>query len=204
MRTIDADALKATHGMGNECGKCEKEYVSCKYDRNNSLMDFCGMIDDAPTIEAEPKWIPCSERLPKECEEVLITWMNTNPASYYANIKGIPFTGCGLYCRGRWFWYSATCKDYLQEYGYSIADEVADAIKITAWMPLPEPYKEGQAHGDACEKSTADIVTVKIPIVAMGDGEGDRLLLCCDTSKSSCETEHNNTGFSVQHREDAD
>lgn len=78
------------------------------------------------------RWIPCSERLPKECEEVLITWTNTNPESYYADIKGVPFTGCGLYCKGRWYWYSATCKDYLQDYGCSIADEVDDGIKITA------------------------------------------------------------------------
>ena len=93
-------------------------------------------------LPSAQQWIPCSERLPKECEEVLITWVNANPASYNAYIKGIPFTGCGLHCKGRWFWYSATCRDYLQEYGYSQGDEVDDGIKITAWMPLPEPYKE--------------------------------------------------------------
>jgi hypothetical protein len=93
-------------------------------------------------LPSAQQWIPCSERLPKECEEVLITWTNTNPESYYADIKGVPFTGSGLYFRGRWFWYSVSCKDYLQEYGYSIGDEVDADIKIIAWMPLPEPYKE--------------------------------------------------------------
>ena len=104
-----------------------------------SRQDAVSILENLPSAQ---QWIPCSERLPKECEEVLITWTNTNPASYYADIKGVPFTGCGLYCKGRWYWYSATCKDYLQDYGCSIADEVDDGIKITAWMPLPEPYKE--------------------------------------------------------------
>lgn len=56
MRLIDADALKADYGMKDDCADCEKELQgkvrSCEYDRTYSKMDFCGWIDDAPTIDA--------------------------------------------------------------------------------------------------------------------------------------------------------
>lgn len=55
MRLIDADVLKANHGMKDDCADCDKELrgksKSCEFDRNYALMDFCGWIDDAPTIE---------------------------------------------------------------------------------------------------------------------------------------------------------
>ena len=65
-------------------------------------------------------WIPCSERLPKKGEVVLIT-----------NGKGN--VRCGQYrseydVRGKthyWWWKGKTVESVL------------------AWMPLPEPYKEG-------------------------------------------------------------
>lgn len=56
MRLIDADALKADYGMKDDCADCEKELHgkvrSCEYDHIYSKMDFCGWIDDAPTIDA--------------------------------------------------------------------------------------------------------------------------------------------------------
>lgn len=57
-RLVDADAFKADYGMKDDCADCEKEMrgkvMMCEYDRNYSKMDFCGWIDDAPTIvEAE-------------------------------------------------------------------------------------------------------------------------------------------------------
>lgn len=90
-------------------------------------------------------WIPVKLGMPPESEEVLITYINRNPPSYYATIKDKPFTGAAVYCRGRWFWYSATCKDYCQEYGFSQFDEMDDDIEVTAWMPLPEPYQEDES-----------------------------------------------------------
>ena len=57
-RLIDADAFKTEYGMKNDCADCEKEMhgkvKACEYDRIYSKMDFCGWLDDAPTvIEAE-------------------------------------------------------------------------------------------------------------------------------------------------------
>lgn len=95
-----------------------------------------GMVNELPSA-----WIPCSERLPENTEPVNITWVNRKPASYYANIKDKPYTGTGIYCNGKWWWYSATCQDYLDEYGKSPGDDMDEAIGVLAWMPLPEPYQ---------------------------------------------------------------
>ena len=89
-----------------------------------------------------PKWIPVSELLPKELAEVNITWVNHEPEQYYYNIKDKPFAGTGIYYKGKWYWDSSTCADYLAEYGHSVDDEMDDSIEVIAWMPLPEPYKE--------------------------------------------------------------
>ena len=93
------------------------------------------------------KWIPCSERLPEDLEPVNITWVNHNPVSYYADIKEKPFTATGHYCNGKWWWYSATCQDYLAEYGESDGDDMADDIEVIAWMPLPESWEEANGKG---------------------------------------------------------
>lgn len=65
MRLIDADALKETLGMKDDCADCDKELrgksKACEFDRAYTKMDFCGWIDDAPTVHPEPpkrgKWV---------------------------------------------------------------------------------------------------------------------------------------------------
>ena len=96
-------------------------------------------------VPSEPQWIPCSERLPENTEPVNITWVNRKPEPYYADIKNKPFTATGHYHNGKWWWYSAVCQDYLDEYGKCEMDEMDRDIEVIAWMPLPEPYKEGEA-----------------------------------------------------------
>ena len=53
-RLIDADALRADYGMAEDCKDCKTGYRACEYDRIYSKMDFCGWIDDAPTVDAVP------------------------------------------------------------------------------------------------------------------------------------------------------
>ena len=75
----------------------------------NDIMRF-------PSAQPERRWIPCSERLPKESGRYLVT--NTQWGAYhvdwniyYVNVEG--------HCDG-WLW----------EQG------------CIAWMPFPEPYRE--------------------------------------------------------------
>ena len=93
-------------------------------------------------MEAIDKWIPCSERLPKDLEVVNITWINHRPTAYYADIKDKPFTATAIHYKDKWWWYSPICEDMLAEYGKSECDKMDADIEVTAWMPLPKPYKE--------------------------------------------------------------
>ena len=58
MRLIDADALI------DELGISDEDII------------FEGMLEDAPTIDAVPHWIPCGEKLPEPTQEVLVTGIN--------------------------------------------------------------------------------------------------------------------------------
>ena len=62
------------------------------------------------------KWIPCSERLPEDGKRVLIT-------GYY---NGKLITDVAIHEYGCW-----DCCD----------DSSYDDKDVTAWMPLPDPYK---------------------------------------------------------------
>ena len=68
-------------------------------------------------------WIPCSERLPEEDQEVLATtnWGDVTYAWRYDNNK--------------WFIHEGNTN--------------ATTDDILAWMPMPEPYKGGEQNGKA-------------------------------------------------------
>lgn len=100
-------------------------------------------IKEIPSAQPEQRWIPCSSgNLPQTTDPVNITWVNRDPPSYYSHIKDVPYTATGHYHKGKWWWYSASCQDYLDEYGESEVDRMDDRIEVIAWQPLPEPYKE--------------------------------------------------------------
>ena len=112
------------------------EYFKLHFAKREAVEAF-----DMAIKALEQKWIPVSERLPDNTDPVSITWVNHDPESYYADIKDKSFIATGHYCNGRWWWYSVTCQDYLNEYGRCDVDAMDDAIEVIAWMPLPEPYK---------------------------------------------------------------
>lgn len=70
--------------------------------------------DRQPTIE-QPKWISCAERLPEVYEDVLV----------YDDTAGEIAIGCLFGRLGGW-----VC--------------VPIKNKVTHWMPLPQPPKEGE------------------------------------------------------------
>lgn len=131
-RLIDADALK--DDILKSAVMIDDRGIQTGYEIAIEL------IKRQPTIDIEPHWIPCSERLPENMEPVNITWVNRDPEPYYMNIKDKPFTATGIYFNGKWYWWSSTCDDILCEYGQNEIDEVADGVDIIAWMPLPKPY----------------------------------------------------------------
>lgn len=88
------------------------------------------------------EWIPVTERLPEECEAVNVTWVNHNPASYYADIKGKPNVDTAVYYAGHWYWWNCVIQDMLKEYGERFgASKIDKDIEVTAWQPLPKPYR---------------------------------------------------------------
>ena len=114
-----------------------------KFDTEKDKNIYVHLVRDiAPSAQPEPRWIPCSERLPEDIRPVIVTWKNTDPASYYQYIVGKHFTGTACYKNGKWYWYSSTTEDMLAEYGRYDSEEFDEAIECIAWMPLPEPYAE--------------------------------------------------------------
>lgn len=83
-----------------------------------------GWIEQERTalLKSIPKWIPVTERLPKEFEFVLCWY------EYYHWLKEkiLPEYGIGYIINGRWGGDVSSGKD----------------CKVLAWMPLPEPPKE--------------------------------------------------------------
>lgn len=135
------EAIKLLNDIHSQC--CDTANILCTLDADKR----CDALQMAITaLQNQPVWIPVSERLPEDYVPVNITWVNHNPDPYYASIKDVPFTATGICYKGKWYWYSVVCKDYLKEYGYYEPDVVDDEIEITAWMPLPEPYRESEPH----------------------------------------------------------
>lgn len=75
-----------------------------------------GTIEHAPAVQTEQRWIPVSERLPREYTRVIgyMAWKAMTAIEYQ---------------HGRWY-----SIDHLEP----LPDEA-----VSHWMPLPKPPKEG-------------------------------------------------------------
>ena len=121
----------------SECGcnnaECRQKdgtdfYVTC---------DNVKIIKSLPYAQPEQRWIPVTEALPEEETDVLVTrtflgckdgshgWNNHIPPSTYVEVA--------QYFNGEWT---------------ALSDEYKIArnrhTNPVAWMPLPEPYQEGE------------------------------------------------------------
>lgn len=97
-------------------------------------------VEQLPSAQPQ-RWIPVTERLPENIRPVIVTWCNTDPASYYQYIVGKRFIGVAHYKSGKWYWYSSTTEDFLAEYGRYDGEEFDEAIEVLAWCELPDPWK---------------------------------------------------------------
>lgn len=147
VRALEQNLVQESGGLVKELvNDCisRQEAIEIVRHRCKRLTTACVLavteIEQLPSVQPEPHWIPCSERLPEDISPVIITWKNTDPESYYQYIVGKHFTGTACYKGGKWYWYSSTTEDMLAEYGRYDSEEFDEAIECIAWMPLPEPY----------------------------------------------------------------
>ncbi len=76
-------------------------------------------LERLPSAQPEQRWIPCGDRLPKDEEEVMVSIHDDSGDSVY------DYTSSGWYAAAGKFW---------------VVDNEINR-RVTAWMPLPEPYK---------------------------------------------------------------
>lgn len=80
------------------------------------------------------KWIPVTERLPEADGEYLVTYEKGYAEDYGFDLIGIaPFE---VDCEGFGIWQEDFDRHTLGSLGSDWVD-----IPVTAWMPLPKPYK---------------------------------------------------------------
>lgn len=121
---IDAlrEDVQVTKEMCYE-GCTEKEIVKLCYTHIEHEIDRLPQYYPENVVE-ETRWIPCSERLPNPEEYILLSFEN--------------YTGLDI---GRYE------KDGENDNFYPGDEEETYAsygLIVNAWMPLPEPYKEGE------------------------------------------------------------
>ena len=94
------------------------------------------------TFFAEPRkgrWIPVSERLPEEDNDVLISYRYKDGEGDTSHVE-IDITSYGTVCFGGRQIH--TLKEWRQPFDYFHTN-----YEVIAWMPLPEPYREEESDG---------------------------------------------------------
>lgn len=122
MRAIDADAISYESIDSSDIGRHEHYYGT------GIIAVRKEDIDEMPTIQPEPHWIPTSERSPKIYENVLL--------SYFDEVTIGWLNGDG---------------------SWSIYDgwKCVSADEISAWLPLLEVYKPSvieKCLGEKCHE----------------------------------------------------
>lgn len=116
MRLIDADALQ---------NEFKKRHIGSRFT----------LIDIAPTIIPEQRWIPCSKQLPDQDGDYLVWYEDGYRQDYGFNEIGIEH-------------FEVDHKSFIIRHEYfdlhtmNILGSSWFNIKVIAWMPLPKPYKE--------------------------------------------------------------
>lgn len=118
------EAIKHCQDRARKCDECGAEHRQLQ-EWMEELLQYreIGTIEEFKKLtekhEGRSDWIPTDERTPEESMYYLVT-----------------VEACGFpYVRTEWF---SSHKDY----GVSESEwrELIDEEKVTAWMPLPEPY----------------------------------------------------------------
>lgn len=101
-----------------------RDYVDEQRTLNNIPYHvYSALIDGIDTLEQEPRWIPCSERLP-EANRAVLTYVDTGATK--------------TYCLADW---NGNCIGWEEWIGTRLIEKEM-GYKILAWMPLPKAYRE--------------------------------------------------------------
>ena len=104
-----------------------KSIIRSKHDAHVAFCDY--LIECVKQLSsAQPQWIPCSKRLPEEKTDVLIAFKNNMVVGFWEDILN----------DGSVVWYANSGDGWLTQ----AEADYNDGIPL-AWMPLPEPWKEG-------------------------------------------------------------
>lgn len=127
-RLIDADAIKRrAQKVATESWK-----MGIKAKIETVLNQFIDWIDEAPTTQVEPNWIPVTERLPEHSE---------NNDYYLVTIQCEHVDGWDDYVVGIAEW---------TPHGWDILTGYIKQIKVVAWSELPEPYTQHESEVTEC------------------------------------------------------
>lgn len=111
-----SDMEELSSAQPEDCTDC-REY---DHERHN-CPKWCKVIrNTVEELKAEQRWIPCSERLPEDEEEVIVSVRDDS------GDNTLDYSSCGWYACAGDFW---------------VVDN-DPCYKVVAWMPLPEPYKD--------------------------------------------------------------
>lgn len=107
----------------DKIGLTDFEIIMCNGNYKEALKMLLNKIDNAPTIEQpEPRWIPVAENMPNE--EYCTSWGVQRSRPVLVTVVDGEDVFVDMYgtVNGTWPLLS----------------------KVTAWMPLPAPYQEGE------------------------------------------------------------
>jgi len=114
----------------------DKRFDSIPIEQTTEILLLRKDLRNLPSADV-PHWIPCSERLPEEYGEFLVTMTEK------AKAKDLGFGIDETYIR----------KMQYNSNGWQLPRHIPswinEAVKdeVLAWMPLPEPYKGGEQDG---------------------------------------------------------